>query len=247
MTNSAIKPYPIKPVVAELITDTVLAEALLASVTEYSEQLRGRRIWLACSGGRDSLTLAALCLQLYHQGRLAFLPQLLHVDHNLQSASHLWANHVAKWAQAQQLPCTVLQAQVKGSDEQAARLARYKIMLAHINQGDVLLLAHHADDQAETVLMRLMQGAGVKGLAAMQAWREQSQGVRHNVLWRPWLSVRRANISSSAQRLQLPYIDDPTNDNGDNVRSSLRRDIMPLLANYNPNVIENIARRRAIA
>ena len=242
MTNSAIKPYPIKPIAAESSIDPALAEALLASVTEYNEQLRGRRIWLACSGGRDSLALAALCLQLYYQGRIAFLPQLLHVDHNLQSASNNWAKHVAKWAQAQQLPCTVLQAQVEGADEQAARLARYKIMLAHINQGDVLLLAHHADDQAETVLMRLMQGAGVKGLAAMQAWREQSQGARHNVLWRPWLSVRRTNISSYAECLQLPYIDDPTNDDSDNVRSSLRRDIMPLLATYNPNVIENIAR-----
>lgn len=242
MTNSAIKPYPIKPIAAELPVDPALAQALLASVDEHREQLRGRRIWLACSGGRDSLVLAALCLQLYQQGKLAFLPQLLHVDHNLQSASSHWAKHVAKWAQVQQLPCTILRAQVTGSDEQAARQARYQVMLEHINQGDVLLLGHHADDQAETVLMRLMQGAGVKGLAAMQAWREQSQGARHNVLWRPWLSVRRANISSYAEQLQLPYIDDPTNDNGDNVRSSLRRDIMPLLATYNPNVIENMVR-----
>ena len=241
MTSSAIVPYPIKPIAA-LPTNSVLAQALLTSVNEYSEQLRGRRIWLACSGGRGSLALAALCVQLYHQGQLPFLPQLLHVDHNMQAGSGLWALHVEKWAQAQLLPCTVLQAKVKGVDEQAARLARYQVMLGHINQGDVLLLAHHADDQAETVLMRLMQGAGVKGLSAMQAWREQSQGLQHNVLWRPWLTVRRATISSYAKQLQLPYINDPTNINGDNLRSSLRRDIMPLLTSHNPNVIENIAR-----
>lgn len=242
ITSSAIKPYPIEPIATDSSIDQTLADALLASVRENSEQLRGRRIWLACSGGRDSLALAALCLQLYRQGWLPFLPQLLHVDHNLQSQSSVWAKHVAQWAKLQQLPCTVLQAKVKGGDEQAARMARYQVMLAHINQGDVLLLAHHADDQAETLLMRLIQGAGVKGLSAMQAWREQSQAERHNILWRPWLTVRRALITAYAERLKLPYIDDPTNDDGDNVRSGLRRDIMPLLSQYNSNVIENMAR-----
>ena len=241
MTDSAIYPYPIRPI-ADISVDKSLAAALLTSIADHRQQLRGRRIWLACSGGRDSLALAALCVQLYQQGQLPFLPQLLHVDHGLQADSALWANHVVQWAKTQQLPCTVLKAQVQGRDEQAARLARYKVMRAHINQGDVLILAHHADDQAETVLMRLIQGAGVKGLSAMQPWREQSKQGRHDVLWRPWLSITRATISHYAQRLALPYIDDPTNESGDNVRSSLRRDIMPVLATYNSNVIDNIAR-----
>ncbi|MGM8885046.1 tRNA lysidine(34) synthetase TilS [Psychrobacter sp. 1U2] len=241
MTNSAIKSYPIKPI-AELAVDQQLAAAVLSSLADYHQQLLGRRIWLACSGGRDSLVLAALCLQLYEQGRLPFLPQLLHVDHGLQANSSFWANHVAKWAAAQQLPCTILKAEVQGRDEQAARQARYRVMQEYINQGDVLMLAHHADDQAETVLMRLIQGAGIKGLAAMQPWREQAQQGRHHILWRPWLTITRAAISDYARRLQLPYIDDPTNISGDNVRSGLRREVMPLLANYNPNVIGNIAR-----
>lgn len=241
MTSSAIRQYPIQPILESPI-DNNLAAALLASVAEYSDQLHGRRIWLACSGGRDSLVLAVLCLQLYRQGKLPFLPQLLHVDHGLQADSSAWAEHVAKWAAAQQMPCHILRAQVKGNDEQAARSARYKVMLSHINQDDVLLLAHHADDQAETVLMRLIQGAGVKGLSGMQAWRVQSQGAHRNVLWRPWLSVRRTNISAYAEQLKLPYIDDPTNDSGDNVRSGLRHKIMPALAAYNTNMIDNIAR-----
>ncbi|OLF37557.1 tRNA lysidine(34) synthetase TilS [Psychrobacter sp. Cmf 22.2] len=241
MTSRAILNHPIKPV-AQLPIDDNLAEALLVSMAEYSNQLHGRRIWLACSGGRDSLALAALCVQLYQQGKLPFLPQLLHVDHGLQVDSGYWAEHVTSWARAQQLPCQVLMAKVDGHDEQAARLARYRIMRAHINQDDVLLLAHHADDQAETVLMRLIQGAGVNGLSGMQAWREQTQSMHRNILWRPWLSVRRSTISHYARQLKLPYIDDPTNDSGDNVRSGLRRDIMPALATYNSNVIDNIAR-----
>ena len=241
MTSSAIISHPIKSI-ADLPVDETLATAFLSSMSVYSDQLHGRRLWLACSGGRDSLALAALCVQLYRQGKLPCLPQLLHVDHGLQADSQHWAKHVANWAQAQQIPCSILQAQVNGHDEQAARQARYNVMRAHINQDDVLLLAHHADDQAETVLMRLIQGAGVNGLSGMQPWRVQTQGVQRNILWRPWLTIRRANISAYAKRLELPYIDDPTNDSGDNVRSGLRRDIMPILATYNPNVIDNIAR-----
>ena len=241
MTSSAILSHPIKDIRDSPI-DEILADALLSSVSEYGDRLHGRRLWLACSGGRDSLALAALCVQLYRQGALPCLPQILHVDHGLQVDSLHWATHVASWAQAQQIPCRILQAKVIGSDEQAARQARYDVMRAHINQGDVLLLAHHADDQAETVLMRLIQGAGVNGLSGMQPWRVQEDGTRCNILWRPWLTVRRATISTYAKRLELPYIDDPTNDSGDNVRSGLRRDIMPVLTSYNANAIDNIAR-----
>lgn len=241
MTKSAIVDHPIRSV-ATLPVDTQLAQTLLDSVAKYSEKLQGRRIWLACSGGRDSLALAALCSQLYQQGQLPFLPQLLHIDHGLQASSYLWARHVAKWAAAQHLPCHILSVQVEGNDEQAARQARYKAMRAHINREDVILLAHHADDQAETILMRLIQGAGVKGLSGMQPWREHSQENQLTILWRPWLSVRRRHISAYAKQLKLPYIDDPTNTSGDNVRSGLRRDVIPVLATYNPNVIDNIAR-----
>ena len=241
MTNSAILPYPIKPI-ATLPIDNALAEALLSSLAEYGEQLHGRRVWLACSGGRDSLALAALCVQLYQQGKLPFLPQLLHVNHGLQADSGAWAAHVADWAKVQKIPCRILPAQVNGHDEQAARQARYDVMRAQLNQDDVLLLAHHADDQAETVLMRLIQGAGVNGLSGMQPWRIQTRNRHRIALWRPWLTVKRANISAYAQLIKLPYIDDPTNEAGDNVRSGLRRDIMPILATYNPNVIDNIAR-----
>lgn len=241
MTSSAILSHSIMPI-ADLPIDDGLATALVSSTVEHGKQLQGRRVWLACSGGRDSLALAALCVQLYQQDKLPFLPQLLHVDHGLQTESKVWAGHVARWAKVQNLPCHILPAQVQGHDEQAARQARYDVMRAHINQDDVLLLAHHADDQAETVLMRLIQGAGVNGLSGMQPWRIQDRDGHQNILWRPWLTVRRSQISAYAQRLKLPYIDDPTNDTGDNVRSGLRRDIMPVLATYNPNVVDNIAR-----
>ena len=242
MNSSAIRHYPITPISPSILGNNCLEAALLSSMADHHDKLQGHRIWLACSGGRDSLALAALCLQLYHHGKLPFLPQLLHVNHRLQADSDHWAQHVAKWAQAQQMACHILPVMVTGHDEQSARQARYQAMYAHINQGDVLILAHHADDQAETVLMRLIQGAGIKGLSGMQSWREHMNGASSNSLWRPWLTVNRADITSYAERLKLPYINDPTNDSGDNVRSGLRRDIMPILAKYNANVVQNIAR-----
>lgn len=247
-TPSAIQDYPIKNITHVPIdqSDAALAQALLDSVNDYQQPLHGRRVWLACSGGRDSLALATVCVQLYQQSQLPFLPQLLHVDHGLQAGSNLWAAHVAAWAEAQGMSCTVLQANVQGDDEQAARQARYAIMRAQMNQHDVLMLAHHADDQAETVLMRLIDGAGVAGLSGMQPWRLQSKHEHTIALWRPWLGVRRPAISSYAKRLQLPYINDPTNVAGNNVRSGLRGDILPQLARFNPNVIANIARSASL-
>lgn len=241
----SIRPYPIYSVVNQAI-DEKLAAALLQSVEKHFEQLTGKKVWLACSGGRDSLALAAICAQLYHEGRLPFLPHLLHVNHNLQSASDTWATHVQDWAAAQGLPCQVLSITVNGNDEQAARQARYNAMSAAICQDDVILLAHHADDQAETLLFRLVSGAGVAGLSAMLPWRKVNKnGVSYH-LFRPWLLVQRADISSYAKALQLPYIDDPTNTSGDNARSHLRNEVLPKLTVLNPKAITNIAKSAAL-
>lgn len=146
-----------------------LHRQLLDGFAQYRQQLLGRRVWLACSGGRDSMALAHACQQLYVMGSLPFLPCLLHVNHGLQADSSSWAEQVASWAAAVGMMCQVLEVTVAGSDEQTARDARYAALYAQMRQHDVLLLAHHADDQAETVLLRLLQGAGVNGLAAMQS------------------------------------------------------------------------------
>ena len=193
-----------------------LISALLASYREYASQLSGRRVWLACSGGRDSLSLAALCQQLYLDGQLPFLPQLLHVNHGLQAANSEWAQQVKDWADSHNMPCQVLSVQIDGKDEQAARNARYGAMMQVMNKGDVLILGHHGDDQAETVLMRLLNGAGVHGLGGMRAWTQKySQGIepaqQSIYLWRPWLSVSREQITTYANSTELDYVDDPTN------------------------------------
>lgn len=194
-----------------------LIATLLSSFAQHAAVLNGRRVWLACSGGRDSLSLAAICLQLYHQGKLPFLPQLLHVNHGLQAANDAWAKQVQAWAEEHGMSCQILPARVQGRDEQAARQARYDALMQVMNIGDVLILAHHRNDQVETVLMRLFNGAGANGLSGMQEWSDktchnEAQKAKTIHLWRPWLPVSRAQITDYAQGVCLDYIDDPTNE-----------------------------------
>lgn len=242
-----------------MTTNNALRHAFLNSFQQHKQQLQGKRIWLACSGGRDSLSLAHLCRQLFAAGHLPFLPQLLHVNHGMQSANAVWANQVSTWAEQNQMPCKVLKIALGQSSEQVARQARYQAMLSVMNQDDVLLLGHHQDDQVETLLMRLFNGAGVNGLGAMQSWSaKQSTADKDHYsksvfLWRPLLSVSRDQITEYADRKQLDYIDDPTNiavqqghhdweDNELNDRAWLRSVLLPHITQRYPKAKQAMAR-----
>lgn len=256
--------------------NNALHQALLSSFNQYADQLSGKRVWLACSGGRDSLSLALVCWQLFDAGHLPFLPQLLHVNHGMQQANAAWAQQVTTWAQQLSIPCHVLSLQLTEKTEQAARQARYEAMMSVMNTNDVLILGHHQDDQVETVLMRLFNGAGVKGLGGMQEWRYKSATVdtanevdiahdakrelkntqiRGIYLWRPWLSISRAQITEYAKAQQLEFIDDPTNIMGNfsssnvdadaqngNDRAWLRSILLPHMTQRYPQAKSAIAR-----
>lgn len=200
-----------------MTTNNALTQVLLNSFEQHKRQLLGRRIWLACSGGRDSLSLAHLCQQLFEAGKLPFLPQLLHVNHGMQQANEIWAEQVSNWAKQNRMPCRVLEINLVKKTEQEARQARYEAMMGVMNRNDVLILGHHQDDQVETLLMRLFNGAGVNGLGGMKEW-STKQSMANDyccqksiVLWRPLLSVSREQITEYANHNQLAYIDDPTN------------------------------------
>lgn len=260
---------PLTPSLAYPAPHDLLATALLQSTADFHPQLVGKRIWLALSGGRDSLVMASVCLRLYGEGRLPFCPQFIHVNHGIQTANDAWAEQVSQWANDNGSQCVVVKAQVDGTDEQAARHARYTAIAKHINRHDVLMTAHHANDQSETLLMRLFAGTGVKGLSGMAVWSCRhitiptnntnnhndsnlpEQPNQHDLsitstkpihLWRPWLSVSRDAISGYAKHHALPYIDDPTNITGTNVRSWLRRKLLPVIEQRYPQAISNIAR-----
>ncbi|MGH8481553.1 MAG: tRNA lysidine(34) synthetase TilS, partial [Nevskiaceae bacterium] len=126
----------------------------------------GATVWVAFSGGLDSTVLLH---RLWKEG----LPvRALHVNHHLQMAANRWVEHCKEFCARLGVPIYVLDVKIDPNDpegpEGAARRARYESFLSLMKPGDCLATAHHQDDQAETVMLRLLRGAGVAGLAAMR-------------------------------------------------------------------------------
>lgn len=197
---------------------------------------------VAFSGGLDSTVLLQLLADL---ARREALPPLraIHVHHGLQPAADAWPEHCRRVCTALGIPLEVVRVQVEAgrSLEQAARQARYTAIEMRLEEGEVLLTAQHRDDQAETLLFRLLRGAGVRGLAAMPARRRLGRGW----LMRPLLDVSRGELEAHARRLGLAWVEDPSNDSLDFSRNYLRHQVMPLLAQRWPQSVTTLARTAA--
>ena len=175
-----------------------------------------RRFALAVSGGRDSMALARLAAAYCRTTgaeALAFT-----VDHGLRPESAADAEQCAAWCEAAGLPARILTwdgGKPATGLQAAARNARYRL-LAHAAAAAgcaAVLTAHSADDQAETVFMRLKRGAGMRGLAAMDAETKIAAGAGAPVrLLRPFLSFSRAALTASVEAMGQDYLDDPSND-----------------------------------
>ncbi|MFE9954940.1 tRNA lysidine(34) synthetase TilS [Micromonospora sp. NPDC005299] len=200
-------------------------------------------VLVACSGGADSLALAAATA--FVAPRLGRRAGLVTVDHGLQPGSAERAERVARWARevgldpVEVVPVTV--AGRPGGPEAAAREARYAALLAtargHGAAG--VLLGHTRDDQAETMLLALARGAGPHGLSGMPACREWD-GVP---LLRPLLDVPRADTREACAALGLTPWEDPHNADPVYARSRVRADVLPALVRaLGPGVVDNLAR-----
>jgi tRNA(Ile)-lysidine synthase len=192
--------------------------------------------YIAYSGGLDSTVLL-------HQMQQQNLPiHAIHINHQLQAPAEKWAEHCQQQCQQWQIPCTVkavtAQKAPGQSPEAAARAARYTAFAEIISEGTALCTAHHQDDQAETLLLQLMRGAGVAGLAAMPECTPFAAGY----LLRPLLSQTRAQLEDYAKQQQLTWIEDPSNQQIDFDRNYLRQHIMPLLRARWPSVSTTCAR-----
>lgn len=194
---------------------------------------------IAFSGGLDSSVLLHL---LAAWARYEELPALsaIHVHHGLQPAADGWPEHCAQVCTRLGIPLDIVRVQVApgASLEQAARRARYAAFAERLGSGEVLLGAQHRDDQAETLLFRLLRGAGVRGLAAMPASRSLGRGT----LLRPLLGCSRAELHAYAQSHGLAWVEDPSNADERFSRNFLRRQVMPLLAERWPQVTASLAR-----
>lgn len=170
---------------------------------------------------------------------------VLHVNHRLQAMSDDWQKLVETFCQTHDIPCqsfTLSWQTPEHVNEQHARNARYQAMADAVSNHAVIATAHHAGDQAETLLINLCKGTGLTGLIGMAEISEQHEFGKPLILWRPLLNISREKISEFVTTYSIPYVDDPTNVMGDNQRAFLREQIFPLLNRRFHNVIDNINR-----
>lgn len=202
---------------------------------------RGAKLVLACSGGADSMALVSVFAAL--APRMDWQLFVVHVQHHLRGTEAVRdAEFVRDYCRLhsllfQQLDVDVLALveERKYSVEEAARVLRYEALENYLKkiQGQAIVTAHHQDDQAETVLLNLLRGAGTRGLRGMQ--------VRRGNIVRPFLDVARADIEAYCRQQSLAYCQDSTNTDLTMKRNRVRHELLPLLEEFNPQIKKALA------
>ena len=203
--------------------------AQLPSVSSY---------YIAFSGGMDSTVL------LHALARLSLdIPlHAIYIDHGLQPESMNWTTHCQQFCQQYQIKFQAVHLNLKPqkgeSIEAIARTARYQVLQQMIPKNSLLMTAQHADDQVETVLLQLLRGSGVKGLAAMPFCKPWNQG------WhvRPLLEYDQQTLREYALEQQLEWIEDPSNQEIKFERNYLRLKVIPLLKDHWSGLTKTIPR-----
>ena len=214
------------------MTDSLFDADWLAQLASYHTLLVG------FSGGLDSTVLLH---RLASEPALANKLSVVHIHHGLSPNADAWLQHCQTICASLSLPLTTrhIEFEQHANIEENARQARYEVFASLLSNNSGLLLAHHADDQAETVLLQLLRGTGVDGLAAMPAVKPLGCGD----LLRPFLQHSRASLEAYACLHQLSWIDDESNQDSISFsRNYLRHQVMPLLRARWPGAVKNLAR-----
>lgn len=206
---------------------------------------------VALSGGPDSAMMAVHAAMYARQNPIPL--SFFHIHHGLQPVAAQWQAHVQDLARMLGVPCHCLQVKVGVSTgdgiEAAARAARYRgfVQLASAAGATHILLAHHSNDQAETVLLRLLRGAGPTGMGAMASVTRRD-GL---VYLRPWLDVDRAVILDQAEKFRVQTgwqaVQDPTNVDDKYTRAAVRERLVPELDARWPGWRGNLTRHARLS
>ncbi|RKZ37799.1 MAG: tRNA lysidine(34) synthetase TilS [Gammaproteobacteria bacterium] len=206
-----------------------------------------RGYWVAYSGGGDSTALLHAMAHLRPAGKPL---RAVHVNHGLQPEAQDWEKHCASVCRALSIPLEVrsadLAAERDTGPEGTARRARYRVLKHVVSDQEVLLTAHTREDQAETVLLQLLRGAGPAGLSAMPVCAPFGAG------WhgRPLLRCPRDSVVAFLQAEQASWIEDPSNRDRHFDRNLLRHDVLPLVRRRWPavdSILARVARHQAEA
>lgn len=207
----------------------------------------GERVLVACSGGPDSVTLAAALHAI--APRIGVEISIAHVNHGVRSSA--WQDEciVLQLVAALGVALRIVALQSRSDDEARLRLARYRALAKTANslRCSVIVTAHHAEDQTETVFLALLRGSGLAGLSGMPARRTLEPGLD---LARPLLAVAPESLRSYCHARALPYAVDPTNSDSGRRRNAVRealsnlRPLFPALDRAVARAAEVIAQER---
>ncbi|CAM8457938.1 MesJ tRNA(Ile)-lysidine synthase MesJ [Candidatus Methylopumilus universalis] len=211
-----------------------VVENAFISLSKSHKKMKSMTV--ALSGGIDSVVLLHLLHQL--QKTQTFTLKASHVHHGLSKNADKWVTFCEKLCRKLSIPLDVNyvklpQKKSLGIEGEARRL-RYEKLLQ--SKSDMVVLAHHEDDQAETFLLQLIRGAGVKGLSSMAHFDDSRR------LWRPLLNASRIDIESYAKKHKLKWIEDESNQNIDFDRNFIRSKVLPILKNRFSHIIKVIYR-----
>lgn len=224
---------------------TFIAEHLLRRLPELEGQERADRYVVAFSGGLDSTTLLHALAASRGVNDVSLVA--LHVNHALQPDADRWEEHCRAFARDLDVPFDVCRVVVPTGDgrslEAAAREARYAAIMARVQPGDVVLSAHHEDDQAETLLINLLRGSGPAGLAGIGSMQRLGPGR----LCRPLLDVPRQALLEYARHQGLDWVEDPSNGDPGFDRNFLRREVLPRLTERWPAATTGLRRSAELA
>jgi tRNA(Ile)-lysidine synthase len=215
---------------------SLLNEVDKAFVSLSQSHKKIKSMTVALSGGIDSVVLLHLLhvIKTKHQ----FILNASHVHHGLSKNADKWVKFCEKLCAKLSVPLDIHYIQLPKKKslgiEGEARQLRYEKLLQ--SKSDLVVLGHHADDQAETFLLQLIRGAGVKGLSSMAHFDDTKK------LWRPLLKVSRSDIENYAKQHKLKWIEDESNLNIDFDRNFIRSKVLPILKNRFSHIIKVIYR-----
>lgn len=231
---------PVDHCIAATWQHRVMNEASSPDILPIPSDAETCGVLVGFSGGLDSGVLLHLLARqpaMRERGLRA-----IHVHHGLHADADAWAAHCHEVCLSLDVPLQVVHVEVDRDSghgiEAAARTARRRAFAEALSENEVLALAHHRDDQAETFLLRALRASGTDGLAAMQPWRRYG----HAWLWRPLLETPRGALLAYAQAHGFRWIDDPSNSDVDYDRNFLRHRVLPLLRERWPEAEAALAR-----
>ncbi len=221
-------------------SDQHLQDNVLQLLAECNLELPATFV-IAFSGGLDSTVLLRGFKQM-RDANSAVVLKAIHINHQLQPEADDWQRQCEEICQAYAVELTCVKVHVNKNAgkglESAARDARYAAFKVLLKPAELLVTAHHLDDQIETLMLRMLRGSGLTGVAAMQA----KKPFHDSHLIRPMLEFSRSELLSYAQSHQLHWVNDPSNTDNIFDRNYLRNKILPLLENRWPSYRQTLGR-----